>query len=239
MTLLDGARLFLAGARAVREPGMGRYTWPPLLVSAAIVISGLGVAFSRIDDLVVWVSAQLPGWLDFLTLILEPLLYLLGMLMGAWLFAFVAVLVGSPFLGMLSAAVERRHGEPSAPAPAGFWAALAGTFARELRKLGYHLPRLLAVLLLSLLPVINTVAPLIWFLFGAWTLAVEFADYPAENRARPFRETLTLLRQHRAAAMGYGVCATAALSIPLVNFLFVPAVCAGGTLLWLRIRDEG
>ena len=73
---------------------------------------------------------------------------------------------------------------------------------------------------------------------GAWTLAVQFADYPLENRGRPFRDTLTLLRANRAAALGFGACATLALAVPLVNFLLVPVAVAGGTLLWLRLDAQ-
>ncbi len=111
-------------------------------------------------------------------------------------------------------------------------------FRREGRKLLYHLPRLLIVATLSVIPFINTFAPLLWLVFGAWTLAVQFADYPAENRGLPFADTLERLRRQRWTALGFGACATVALAIPVLNFLLVPVAVAGGTLLWQRTRPS-
>ena len=133
------------------------------------------------------------------------------------------------------ACTDRRDGEEGVR---GAGRALEGALGREGRKLLYHLPRLLGVFVLTLIPLINAAAPVLWFLFGAWTLAVQFADYPLENRGRPFRDTLTLLRANRAAALGFGACATLALAVPLVNFLLVPVAVAGGTLLWLRLDAQ-
>ena len=37
---------------------------------------------------------------------LEPLLYIMGVLVGAWLFGFIAVIVGSPFHSLLNAEIH-------------------------------------------------------------------------------------------------------------------------------------
>lgn len=238
-TLADGARAFLDGARLVRRPGLRRYVWAPAGLSLVVISAGLYFAFGYVDALGAWLRDTLPDWLSFLSAVLVPLVYVLGVLVAGWLFALVAVLVASPFLGDLSLAVERADGGSAPPDGLPWWAGIPGALAREGRKLAYHLPRLLGVFLLTLIPLLNTVAPLIWFALGAWLVAVEFCDFPAENRRRPFAETLALLKRHRAAALGYGAITTAALAIPLVNFLFVPAAVAGGTLLWRRLQPPG
>jgi CysZ protein len=237
-TFADGVRAFLDGARLVRQPGLRRFVWAPAGVSLVVIAAGLYLAFGYVETLGSWLRDTLPDWLGFLSAVLVPLVYLLSVLVAGWLFAFVAVLVASPFLGDLSLAVERADGGSNPPDGPPWWAGIPGALAREGRKLAYHLPRLLGVFLLTLIPLLNAAAPLIWFGFGAWLVAVEFADFPAENRQRPFRDTLALLKAHRGAALGYGSITTAALAIPLVNFLFVPAAVAGGTLLWRRLQPD-
>ena len=149
----------------------------------------------------------------------------------------MAVLVASPFLGGLSRQVEHlRYPDVPLNAPP-FWQGVAIAFKREGRKLGYHLPRLVGVFLVTLIPVVNVLSPVIWFGFGAWILAVQFADYPADNRGLPFTLTLERLRRNRATALGFGACATLALAIPLLNFLLIPVAVAGGTLLWHHCRE--
>jgi len=235
VTFFDGIGLFFEGARATREPGLTRYVWLPAAISGLVVIAGLTLAYGYTDDFGTWLEAQLPDWLDFLSWILVPLAWLVGLLISAWLFGFLAVLIASPFLGDLSLAVERRrYGE--APAPdIGLAAMVVTALGRELRKLAYHLPRLIAVFVLTLIiPGVNAIAPAIWLLFGAWMMAVQFADYPTENRNDDFRDTLRRLRGRRAASLGFGLAASLALSIPFLNFLLIPAAVAGGTLLWHR-----
>ncbi len=229
-----GMRCFFDGLRAVRAPGLRRYTWLPALASLVVVGAGLAVTFAYTDTLSAWLNGLLPQWLSFLSAVLTPLVYLLGLLAGTWLFALLAVLTAGPFMGDLSLAVERSAFGTGPAQPASFWSGLASAVARELRKLLYYLPRLLLVFLLTLIPLLNTLAPLVWFAFGAWILAVQFCDYPLENRGQPFRDTLALLKRQRLAALGFGACATLALAIPLVNFLLIPAAVAGGTLLWGR-----
>jgi len=238
MSFTRGIRAFLDGARAARAPGLGRYTWLPLLVSFLIIAVGLTLAFGYLGDLAAYLTAQLPEWLAFLRLILVPLLYLLGILMGAWLLALLAVLVASPFLGDLSAAVERLEGGAGPEYRQSLWAGAVSAVGRELRKLAYYLPRLVVVFLVTLIPLVNAAAPILWFVFGAWIMAVQFCDYPNENRGRPFRDTLALLQRNRATALGYGSCATLAMAVPLVNLLLIPAAVAGGTLLWRRLLEQ-
>ncbi|HEX7035119.1 MAG TPA: sulfate transporter CysZ [Pseudomonadales bacterium] len=237
MSLPQGVRAFADGFGAARTPGVARYVWLPALVSLVVIVAGLVFAFGWLESLSTWLMGLLPDWLGFLGVIVTPLLYLLGVLAGVWLFGFLAVLIASPFLGDLSIAVERSRFASGPEQTPGFWTGLAGAFGRELRKLGYHLPRLVIVFVLTLVPVVNLAAPLLWLVFGAWTLAVQFCDYPAENRGRPFRETVELLQRHRAAALGFGACATFTLAIPLLNFLMIPVAVAGGTLLWRRLTE--
>ena len=235
---MDGVGFFLDGARIARQPGLARYAWLPALLSLTIIVAGLALAFGYKNEFSAYLVAQLPGWLDFLNLILVPLIYLLSVLIGAWLFGFLAVIIASPFLGYLSIEVETARFETGPRHDPSFLHGVVSALGRELRKLGYYLPRLLVVLVLSLIPLLNVAAPLLWFLFGAWTLAIQFCDYPTENRGLPFRDTLVLLKRNRTAALGFGSCATLAMAIPILNFLMIPVAVAGGTLLHHQIRAQ-
>lgn len=234
MSLLTGIRTFTDGAQLMRQPRLLRFAWIPALLSLAIIWAGLWFAFSYITEFSDFLVAQMPSWLGFLSFILTPLLYLLGLLTGAWLFGLVAILIASPLLGDLSLAVEQHTTPATAPQAPAFLPGLVAALRREGRKLLYHLPRLLGVAVLSVIPVINTLSPLLWLVFGAWTLAVQFADYPAENRGLAFTDTLQRLRRARWTALGFGACATIALAIPILNFILVPVAVVGGTLLWQR-----
>ena len=238
MSPLHGIQQFVHGARIAMSPQLARYSWAPALSSAIIIGLGLALAASWVNEFSTWLVAQLPDWLGFLEQILTPLLYLFGLLFGAWTFGFLAVIIAGPFLGNLSRKVEALETREAPVDPRSFTQGLLNGIKREFRKLGYYLPRLLLVLLITLIPVINIIAPIIWFGFGAWIMAVQFCDYPTENRNLPFADTLERLRRHRGAALGFGGCVTLMLAIPLVNFLVIPIAVAGGTLLWHTLEES-
>lgn len=237
MSVRIGVTAFVDGLREAGRAELRPYIWLPAATSLLVICTGLYLGLGYLSAATEALLATLPDWLGFLSWILTPLVYLLGVLAGAWLFALLATLLASPFLGSLSIALERLRFADPPSVETGLWTDISNSLSRELRKLLYHLPRAVAVLLLTLIPVVNAVAPLIWLLFGAWTMAVQFADYPTENRQRPFRDTLSLLRSNRAAALLFGLLSTGVLMIPLLNFLMIPVCVAGGTLLWRALSE--
>jgi len=237
MSFATGVRAFVDGARLGSDRDLLRFTWMPALVSLVIIGGGTWFAFDRLAKWGAALAERLPSWLGFLEWVLVPLLYLLGVVLGLWLFGLLAVVIASPFLGNLSLAVERKVWGRAPEDTTAWWRLLGPTFAREGRKLLYYLPRLLGVFVLTLIPLLNAAAPVLWLLFGAWMMAVQFADYPVENRQLPFRDTLARLGAHRGAALGFGACTAAVLAIPLVNFLLIPVAVCGGTLLWRYLEE--
>ena len=136
MSFIEGVRFFTTGARRAFTPEVRPFVVVPAIVSLIIIVAGLAMAFSYVTDLSNYLISLLPGWLDFIRWIIEPLLYLSGFLIGAWSFGLIATVVGSPFLGDLSIRVERLTADPVP-----WWKQLGPTMLRELRKLRYHLPR--------------------------------------------------------------------------------------------------
>ena len=193
-----------------------------MAVSLVLVVVLLAVGYTLVQDAVAWVGGALPSWLGWLASGLAPLLYIIGILVAGWLFGFLAVIVASPFLGVLSAATEQQQYGDKPDFEESVGLALVHALLREGRKLAYHVPRLLGVFVLSLLPIINLVAPALWFAFGSWMLAVQFVDYAAENRGLEFRDTLALLRANRGAALGFGALAALLLAVPFAALLVIP-----------------
>ena len=43
---------------------------------------------------------------------------------------------------------------------------------REVQKILYYLPRAIGLLIIGLIPVVNLVAAVLWFLFNSWMMAL-------------------------------------------------------------------
>jgi len=93
---------------------------------------------------------------------------------------------------------------------------------------------LLGLLLITIIPVINTVAPFLWVLFGAWMMSIQYADYAADNNDISFAELQSRIRARRFDAFMFGLPAYLLLTVPVVNLILMPIGVAGGTRFWVE-----
>jgi CysZ protein len=100
------------------------------------------------------------------------------------------------------------------------------------RKIAYYALLLVPVLILSLIPGLNLLAPFAWFLFGSWVLAVEFLEAPLANDGQDFRAVRRTLARHRLTALAFGAGTMLLTLIPVLNLLVVPAAVVGATEVW-------
>lgn len=236
MSLALGVSCIADGARLARSRPLRRFVWAPLAASLVCVALLLGFGYAWVADVADWVVSITPAWLSWVGRVVAVLLYVLGLVVAGWLAGILAVLVASPFLGALSAGAEREQfGDAPSDDPGSFARALLGSLRREGRKLRYFLPRLLAVFLLTLVPGINVAAPGLWFVLGAWMLAVQFVDYAGENRGLDFPASVALLRANRAAAFGFGAVLAVLLAVPFAALVVIPSAVCGGAVLWRRL----
>jgi len=234
-----GAGYFMRGLAMLPQPGIRSFVLIPLLIN--IFLFG-GAIWLLLDQFDAWMEHLLHGWLpdwewlDFLRYLLWPLFALLILVLVYYSFSIVANLIAAPFNGLLSEQVERRlRGTVNTD---GGWAELLKmiprSLARELAKLAYYLPRVVLLLVLSFIPVINMVMPLVWFLFGAWMMAIQYCDYPMDNNRVTFGDMKRMLKSHRLTAVGFGSLVQFGMLVPLLNLIIMPAAVVGATLYWVE-----
>ncbi len=239
--IADGAGYLVRGVKMLKHPKLLPFVLIPLTINIIIFASLLYYTLSAITGTIdSWIGA-IPDWLSFLSWIVWPLVYLLMGLVSGYFFTAVALLIASPFNGLLAEKAEELiTGEP-VQGPEGIMGALAlfpRALAREFRKFLYYLPLLLAVFVASWL--LTVLAPLLWFVLGAWMMAVQYVDYPMDNHMTSFAELKQVLRERRLSSLGFGGLVALTASIPVVNFVIVPAAVVGATLFWceeLRFSD--
>jgi CysZ protein len=227
----------LSGFRLINRRGIRRYVAMPLLINILIFGGVLVFGWNEFERLLNWITDYLPSWLDWLTWLLYPVFILTALLIVFYLFTPVANLIGAPFNALLAEKLER---DLSGRGPEGRGgvraiAASAGVaVGNELRKLFYMLVRSIPLLLLFVIPVINVAAPFIWALFGAWMLAIEYADYPMGNYDMKFLDERALLRKNRSLSLGFGGGILLMTMIPVLNFFAMPVGVAGATEMWVK-----
>lgn len=235
---IAGARFLLGGFSLINQPGVRRFAYIPILINTLLFSSAIWFGVSQFDYWMTALSpAWLPGWLETaLMWILWPLFAVLILIIVFFTFTILANIVAAPFNGLLAEAVEKRLSNQ--PPPEQTMLQLIADTPRmiwnEIRKLGYLLKWMLPLLLLSWIPGLNLIAPLLWIGFSSWTLALDYHDYPLGNHLLGFPEQRALLRQKRGLALGFGMTTLGATMIPVINFLVIPAATAGATQLYVE-----
>ncbi|HDZ56531.1 MAG TPA: sulfate transporter CysZ [Pseudomonas xinjiangensis] len=238
MAPLRGPEYFKEGWRVVRRPGLRRFIVIPLILNLALFAALISWGVSQFNFWMGQLVPQLPEWLSFVEWLLWPLFALVVLLVLFFGFSVVANLIASPFYGFLAEKIaEQERGLVSPPTTyRDILLVVPKSVGRELRKISYYLPRLIALLVLTLIPVVNLFASPLLLLFGVWMMAVQYVDYQADNDQVSFIDMLRWMKGRRALSLGFGLPVYFGMLIPLVNLLVMPAAVAGSTLLWVRER---
>ncbi|PWK49213.1 sulfate transporter CysZ [Pleionea mediterranea] len=241
----SGAQYFTKGLQLVRLKGIRHFVVLPLLINIVLLLSACIWVFNKLLD---W-KTQFYNWswewvqwiLDNFGWLLWPVVFIVIFLSVFYFFAIIANWLAAPFNGLLSEAVERHLAGKDTSQNESFSSVikdLPRIFGREWAKLKYWLPKALACLILFLIPGVNLVAPVIWVLFSAWMMAVQYIDYPMDNHKVSFHDMLTQLRARRGGPLGFGGTVMLITMVPVANILVMPVAVAGATALWYENYRE-
>ncbi len=78
-----------------------------------------------------------------------------------------------------------------------------------------------ASFIIGVIPVVNLVAALLWFVFNCWMMSLQYVDYPADNHRVSFPALRRLLGDTRLSALGFGLPVAVAAMVPVVNLSLI------------------
>ena len=236
-SFLQGISFAFNGFSLVAQKGIRPFVVVPLLINIVVFSLGIWFAKSQFDNLMDQMLGWLPSWLSWLEYLLWPLFAAVIFIAVYYTFTIVANLLAAPFNSLLAERVEKKLNGEDTPEFKGY-KALAGTIAKSLgsetKKLFYMLKWLPILLILSVIPGVNFMAPFAWGAYGAWMLSLQYSDYAMANHELFFKDEIDLLRKNRAVSLGFGGALTIMMMIPILNFFVMPVGVAGGTKLWVK-----
>lgn len=236
----SGIASSLKGLRLISQPGIRHFVTIPLAINISLFSIAIGILIMMFSQWMETLMPNFPDWLswleDAIMWILWPLFAFMIFFVAFYSFTFIANLIAAPFNSLLSEKVEATlKGQPSDHIPRlPPWQTVKKTMGSEIAKLVYLIKWSLIILVISFIPIINITAPVLWFIFGAWMLALEYLDFPMGNHGHYFKEINQHVTSKKTASLGFGISTLILTSIPVINFFAMPASVAGATALWVK-----
>ncbi|MCG6233392.1 sulfate transporter CysZ [Vibrio furnissii] len=233
----SGLGYFFYGFDIAVSPGIRRFVLMPLLANILLVGGALYYLFSHLDS---WINnwmGQIPDWLSWLSYLLWPLLVITILATFSYFFSTLANFIAAPFNGLLAEKVEEKLTGQKVNDD-GVLAVVKDVpriMSREWRKLVYVLPKAIGLFILLLIPALGqTLGPILWFIFTAWMLAIQYCDYPFDNHKVSFNDMRNSLKQKQGKAYTFGMLVSVLTTIPIINLFVMPIAVCGATAMWVH-----
>lgn len=222
----------------LRHRILWKYAAAPFAISSIVMGS---FCFLLYRSLTGWVNPPEAGewYRQILAYLLLAVIVVLMMVVAAFVFSRVASAIAAPFNDLMSQKTEELAGGTIQDVPFSVFGLLRDSgraITHSFRILGVYLGLMIPAVLLLLVPVVGTLLfSMVAAVLSAYMFAYEYLGYPMDRRRFSFAEKRGFIRARLRSAIGFGLGNLAVASIPLVNFLFLPAAVVGGTLLFLDL----
>lgn len=217
------------------------YVIIPVLVNLLLLSLGGYTAFCLVKNVIFSWVANLPDYLMFLAYAVSVIAALMIVFVCCYFFSTVASIIASPFYGLLADKAEMAI-RGTCSDDSGLYDVIRDIprcLKREMHKQIFFLPRALLCLVISLIPGINLISPVPWFLLGSWMGCLQYVDYAYDNHKISFAKMKSDLKHERLPTFIIGAVIALGTAIPLINLIVPPAAVCAGTRYYVMLQKDG
>lgn len=215
----------------------GFILWPIIInvfLFVCVSIYAYGEMMNWIES---WMSSLHLG-IAFLTSIIKCFVILFLIIAVMFSFAIVTTLITAPFYCLVAekVAIILNHPVPITPMTIeAMWQLCWRSLSRELQKLLYYLPRVLLLIIITVIPATTVISPILWSLWGAWLMSIQFIDYAADNDAISAYHCRTLLGKEKINTLLLGGLLMLGMLVPVLNIMMGVVAVAAATSYWIAL----
>ncbi len=235
-----GIQYLIDGFKLIFQPRLRRFAIIPIGINIILFIGLFYILKYYFGEFNHWVDHYLPHWLHWLTGLLWLVFFISFFLIILYTFVTITNLICAPFYSLLAEKVEF-HLTGKMPQGQNFSATLRDApriIRRQLSLLGSYLIPACCLLILFFIPIIQTIAPVLWFVFNAWYITLQYVDYPSDNHKISLSQVKSTLKNNRVLSLTFGSSVLLTTMIPIINIFTGPAAVAGATKLWIELNSR-
>lgn len=222
--------MLFRGAQALRRvPHGARLLAIPIAINALLFVIVAAVLMTwGLQALFTWIAPDALG--AVLTWAIRVFVFLLLLLLYAFVFPIVAEVVGAPFYEEIGARLDRAAGV--AVVERGWRQEIALMIGQESRKLALMFAVGVVIIFLQFAPIVGqALSVALGFFLLVLTLGSDAVAPALSRRGLLLRDRRVWVSAHWPAVAGLGMAKAAGLFVPLFNIVVLPMAAAGGTLL--------
>lgn len=229
-----GTGYLAKGFTLIKSKGIRQYVIMPLTLNILLFGGLIWFGYAQFGSIVDRIMSYIPGWLGFLEGILWLFIVLTVAIVAFFTFTPIANVIAAPFNAIMAEKIEEKLTGQDINSGVSLMTIIKDSIQSQLGKLVYILLWSAGLFLISLIPLINFISPVLWVLFGSWLLTLEYMDYPMGNHDITFKKQKEILKKRRGLSLGFGGGVMVLTSIPVINFLVMPLATAGATVMWVE-----
>ncbi len=170
-----------------------------------------------------WLDQMHDSWINFFFIVGQVMLRLVLLLFYFSLFKYMFLIVGSPLFAYLSEKTENIMEGKDFPFDfKQFLKDIGRAIKIAVRNLLWQTVYVLAVLILSFIPLIGWIAPLVALLIECYYFGFSMLDYSSERNKLSSAQSIEFIGRHRGLAIGNGLVFYMIHFIPVVGWLLAP-----------------
>ncbi len=211
------------------------YVWIPLLINIAVyvIVVGLGIYFY--GDLMAYFMPTGDQWYIAILRVFAWVIFTAVIGLGIFFtFFIVASTIASPFNERLSAKYEELLTGQRVLEGLGTTSVITQEIKRLIVYVVIFGMLLLFTSVISFIPFVNFVIPLLWFFFAVYVVAFEFISYVLDRRGLLLGVKLSYMRSRFFRCGGFGMATAWGMLIPIVNVAVIPCAVVGATNLAIK-----
>ena len=234
----------------IRTHKLWKWILVPGLLYALLFCIGMYFFWHSTNDAVTWISKsmgveswlkrQRSGLLTFLFVMAELIIRIVLMLFYFSLFKYLFLIIGSPVFAYLSEKTESILEGRDFPFS---WRQLLKDAWRGIRmavrNTAWQTVYIVALLLLSFVPVGGWIAPMIALMVECYYYGFSMLDYSCERAQLPPSQSIRFINHHRGLAVGNGLLFYTMHILPIVGWVLAPAYAVVAATLSLHKIKTG
>ncbi|MGB4844384.1 MAG: EI24 domain-containing protein [Ferruginibacter sp.] len=188
-----------------------------------------------------WLDKMESSWLNYLLIFGQFILNLILLLFYFSLFKYIFLILGSPLFAYLSEKTESIiEGKDYPFSFKQLMKDIVRGIRLALRNMLWQTVYTISILILSFIPVLGWVTPLLALLVECYYLGFSMLDYSCERNKLSTSQSIVFIGRHKGLAIGNGIVFYLMHIIPVLGWLLAPSYAViAATLSLYKTKNDG